>query len=66
MSLPKLMTEAQVAEYLGVHTETVARLRRPGKSGEPPKLESVIVGGRKVRITEEQLSRYMETLRDLS
>jgi excisionase family DNA binding protein len=52
--LPRLMTEAEVADYLGVHPETVARERRRKK------LSSVQVG-RKHLYREDHLATYLGT-----
>lgn len=51
--LPSLMTEKAVADYLGLTTATVARLRRSGRLG------CVMVGGR-ARYTEAILADYLE------
>jgi len=53
LALPALFTEAQVAERLGVHPETVARERRRGR------LAWINVGS-KIRIREDQLAEYLE------
>jgi excisionase family DNA binding protein len=51
--LPHLMSEAEVAEYLGVDAQTIARLRRAGRLG-------FLRIGRKIRISEKHVARYLE------
>jgi excisionase family DNA binding protein len=53
----KLLTLEQVAEYLGVHRDTVYGLVRSGR------LAALQLGGRKTgwRVTEEDLRAFVET-----
>ena len=53
VTLPRLMTEAEVAQYLGVHRETVARERRKGR------LTWRKVGG-SIRFTPNDLQEYLD------
>jgi len=52
-ALPALWTEAEVAEYLGVNPETVARERRRGR------LPFRKIGGL-IRYTDSDLREYLE------
>ncbi len=51
--LPRLYTEVEVAEYLGVHPETVARERRRGR------LPWRRIGGQ-IRFTPGDVREYLE------
>ncbi len=51
--LPRLYTEQEAAEYLGVSARTVARLRTAGKIG------SIEVADRRHRYLEEHLLAYL-------
>lgn len=51
--LPRLWTEAEVAEYLSVNPETVARERRRGR------LPFRRIGGR-IRYTDSDLREYLD------
>lgn len=52
VELPKLWTDSEVAQYLGVNPQTVARERRR-------KRLSYTLIGKKVRITTAQLEQYL-------
>ena len=58
-----LLTPAQLAKRCGVHVGSVRRWCREGKDSNgdrvPPKLPSVVLGGRR-RIRESDLERLME------
>ena len=57
MTLPKLMTQDEVAAYLGCTKITVVRERERGL------LPSITVGGRLIRIREDELPVYLERKR---
>ena len=53
-TLPKLYTEDEAAEYLGIKSDTLARIRRAGR------IAHIITAGRRVRYTEPHILAYLE------
>lgn len=54
VDLPKLYTEAEVAEYLGINEQTVARERKRGRLG-------YTLVAKKIRFTAEHIQEYLRS-----
>ena len=58
LSLPRLLTEGEVAQALGCSSQTVKRERQRGRLGYTR------IGRGRIRYTEEQVAAYLEDQRE--
>jgi excisionase family DNA binding protein len=56
--MKELLTEQEAAEYLGMHTNTLLKMRKPGINKRP--LPYVRINGKTIRYRKSEIDKFLE------